>query len=73
MVGNRCICPCNGAYCTEQYFLRAKIDDTHVYSGYLPLSLSVDEFNDFLDKLVSDGQRHFHLLSLEIFIVCVKD
>lgn len=39
---------------SETGFVRAKVNGVHVYSCYAPPSLKIEEFEDFLDRLVRD-------------------
>lgn len=41
---------------SEGQFVRAKISGIHIYSCYAPPSMSFEEYEDFLDRLMKDTQ-----------------
>lgn len=44
---------------TEAGFVSARIDGIHFYSCYAPPSLPIEEFTDFLDRLIEDAKQHY--------------
>lgn len=42
---------------TEEYFVRAKVNGVHFYSCYMPPSITQQEFEEVLDRLVADARN----------------
>ena len=42
---------------TKKGFVRAKLENVHFYSCYAPPSLEMEEFTDFIDRLVEDARK----------------
>lgn len=40
----------------DTFFVRAKIDGYHIYSCYAPPSLTIEEYDSFLDRLTIDAR-----------------